>query len=254
MVETKSIGIMQSDVVIRTAIMKAFRELRKDPRLLEYCFAWLPNDDLTAAEYGEPTVEKAKKWFLNTDIKVTLDVRVDAAKLPAITISLDSSQETDATLGDVNYEPGEDGPDEGEATNLESVRHQESYTITMYVQGEPEHLLFLNSIMMFALYRYKKEYFEARGFEVSTIRVGQMARLSDMESEMVYARPIIMTGTVRHYWPSNQGPKLTSLDFLKSADAQSPGLKIIAEEFRTTPKLPTDPAWGMLDDDITVRR
>jgi hypothetical protein len=109
MVRTTTKGIFQSDILLRTAIMQALLELRANPWLLDYVFAWLPADALTAKEYGDRSVEEAKAWFLNTDIAVSLAYRYDAPQYPLIAIELQESSESGAnSLGDVHYEATED--------------------------------------------------------------------------------------------------------------------------------------------------
>lgn len=102
-------GIFQSDVIIRTALVAAIADLRANPWLLDYVFASLPKDDLTLKDYGEREVDQAKKWFLQTNIPVFMNVRVpDSGKPPCITIALANSDESENTLGDVHYHPRED--------------------------------------------------------------------------------------------------------------------------------------------------
>lgn len=58
---TEALGIHQSDVIIRTAIVAALADLRANPWLLDYVFASLPKDEMTMKDYGEKSVEKAKE-------------------------------------------------------------------------------------------------------------------------------------------------------------------------------------------------
>lgn len=104
---TQTQGIFQSDIIIREAFVTALADLRANPWLLDYVFASLPQDDLTSRVHGEKEIERAKEWFLNTDIPVFMNYRVDNAALPCITIGLQDSSESDFTLGDVHYVPAE---------------------------------------------------------------------------------------------------------------------------------------------------
>lgn len=114
-VVTKSFGIFQSDIILRSALIKGLQNMRAKPWLLDYCFASLPQDQLTADLYGQKTVDAAKKWFLEggdgghpIEVKVFLNTRLDPASTPSISIALQSSGEDDATIGDVHYETEED--------------------------------------------------------------------------------------------------------------------------------------------------
>jgi hypothetical protein len=104
---TEALGIHQSDVIIRTAIIAGIADLRANPWLLDYVFKSLARDQLTLADYGERDISQAKEWFLKTDIPVFMNTRIDAAKLPCISIGLQESVEAEATLGDVHYVPSE---------------------------------------------------------------------------------------------------------------------------------------------------
>lgn len=105
---TKALGVHQSDVVIRTALVQAISDLRANPWLLDHVFASLPQDELTAKTYGEKQVEMAKSWFLRTDIPVVMDYRLDYVEGSCISVSLVESVEAENTLGDVHYEPTEE--------------------------------------------------------------------------------------------------------------------------------------------------
>ncbi len=100
---TETLGIHQSDVIIRTALIAALKDLRANPWKLDYVFSFLPKDELTAKSYGEKDIASAKRWFLATDIPVAMVPRIDKAKAPIITIKLLESSESEVTLGDVHY-------------------------------------------------------------------------------------------------------------------------------------------------------
>lgn len=101
-------GIMQSDIIIRTAIVAAIKDIRDNPWILDYCFAWMIRDDQTAAQYGQMQVMEAKRWFMKVELPVYMNMMNEPPKIPAITISLLGGGETDVTLGDKNPEGDED--------------------------------------------------------------------------------------------------------------------------------------------------
>lgn len=104
---TEALGIHQSDVIIRTAVVAAIADMRANPWLLDYVFASLAQDAQTLKDYGEKEIQRAKDWFLKTNIRVVMVPVVDEAKVPVITIKLLSSDESEVTLGDVHYDPTE---------------------------------------------------------------------------------------------------------------------------------------------------
>lgn len=103
-------GIFQSDVILRSALDAALKDIRAQPWLLDWVFAGLPKDTLTKKDYGDAETERAKKWFLDTNIKVFLVPNTEEASWPCLTISLlDSSlAPSEVTLGDVHYDPAEE--------------------------------------------------------------------------------------------------------------------------------------------------
>lgn len=105
---TEALGIHQSDVIIHTALTAAIADMRANPWLLDYVFASLPRDAVSLKAYGEKEVARAKEWFTTTNIPVVMRNRLDEVKLPAISIGLLESVESDTTLGDVHYVPQED--------------------------------------------------------------------------------------------------------------------------------------------------
>jgi hypothetical protein len=86
-------------------------------------------------------------------------------------------------------------------TALESTMYRESYIIGCYVDSEPIHLVYLHSILVFLLLRYKQVLLEARGFERTTLSSSDFRRDEELLPEMYYSRYTTITGTVRQYWP-----------------------------------------------------
>lgn len=114
--ESQVLGIFQTDVAIQAGIEAALADLRANPWLLDYAFAYLVRDTLTAAKYGAKERDKAKQWFLNNDIPVVMDYRAwDAPKYAMISVSIVDSVEAETTLGDVNHDPQEETEAENRA-------------------------------------------------------------------------------------------------------------------------------------------
>jgi hypothetical protein len=286
-------GIFQSDVIIRSALIRALDDIRDNPWLLDFIFASLLHDEVTREEYGEKNLEEAKSWFLKTDVPVSMSYRHDQPVSPLIAVSLEDSSENGAnSLGDVHstptemvdaseivvknptltftpaaYEPATgtvtlpDGltteqvhvgmvlvstregkdfpirevvdahsfriepgvradffraqvapPEHIYVVNLESVEERETYRIDVFVAGNPVHLLYLWAIVKFALYRYKQELLEARGFERSTVSSMSLRLLrGTSDAETLYARTFMVSGWVRQSWPKSVRPRVMGL-------------------------------------------
>lgn len=289
-VNTKTFGIFQSDLIIRSAITQGLAELRKKSWLLDFCFASLPQDELTARDYGQSTIDKAKAWFLAQKLPVMMNTtNQPPTTFPCISIQLVSSNEDAKTHGDVNYDVSEDNdmswpalygpfdavsynpvngvlvfPDDvadklvlfpgqividrtggfhqiieaidavtvvvdknltvdfsqavvkGQPpsiiTSIESVVFSETYQIGCHVNGEPEQLTWLHSIVVFLLLAYKQVYLEARNFERSIISSSEFSDNPFLgEGQTVYSRFITLSGYVRQMWPGAIAQKITGV-------------------------------------------
>lgn len=315
---TNGYGIFQSDVIIRTALIAAIADIRANPWLLKYCFASLPKDKLTLADYGEQEVQRAIDWFTATDIPVIIQPRVDTAKLPCISVQLVESSEGASTVGDIHYEPNQDtdtenwpiyfGPfrpktytpvsgfvtldpdqaagftlQEGQVivdstgksypileviddssfyiasgvvadfttatirpgrpayvSRLESVEFKETYNIGCHVLSEPVHLTYLHSIIVFCLLRYKEALLDPRGLERTTISSSDPQHNGNYGKDNVFSRFVMLTGYVRHYWPSGVDPKIGSVT-VEVTECTTPNAIVAREQLASAPE-PLPPA------------
>lgn len=278
-------GIVQLDVLIRTALIKGIEYLRESELDQEWCFSFLANDALTSDHYGRKEIEAAKAWLRDTTIPVKMVLGLTDVEFPCFSVNIVKGEESSATLAEVNYEPTKKininaktvaGPltpvsidtanytatfaDFGGAFVVEgmiivtktgqkyAISAVDGYTITlpaeafkysltglliktadpsfsvalgsqkmretvqigMHVgQGKAAHAMYLFSILYYILVRYKKDLFEARGFENYTISYGplQQARYDDVK--VVYERMFTLTGYVHNYWIRGKGGVIT---------------------------------------------
>jgi hypothetical protein len=203
MATTEVTGIFQTPIIVRSAIIKSLQELREDPTLIEDALACLVQDDLTAARYGEKTVAQCVEWFTKTNIPVKLGLSLTQLTSPCISVELSGGDETEATLGDVNYTPSEEDPRRpGHYRQLASVHSRESVNVIVMVQGEVEYLLFLSSLLRFAVLRHKEDLFDDRGFARMTWGAGVFGSMPEAPGrENFFANTVRVTGYVRHVWP-----------------------------------------------------
>jgi hypothetical protein len=324
-------GIFSSDIIIRHALKLGLDDLRANPWQLNLIFASLQDDPYTKDLYGQKTLDKAKSWFLKTEIPVVMDFLLDPNNLPAITISLIESNEAEDTLGDTHYEPYQVSETEWTplspkvlgtynfATNrlvlpesirehvsistqmdivskeglicpivqvlsptecivgvsgspnftecfvkfrggnvsasLESARFKETYRVGCHVKGEGETLLWLHSIIVYCLLRYRKTLLEGRGFEVSQVNSGPFIKNDMFGQENVWSRMVSITGYVRQYWAQDVSDRIGTVSY---GEAPDEGLKVskvnrIATEFATPPGQ-EEPSYAVqIGDGIGVR-
>lgn len=102
---------------------------------------------------------------------------------------------------------------------MESVEERESYRLDLYCSN-PVHLLYLNAVTKFVLFRYKQAYLEARGFERTVISSSGL-RLFKREGvpEHIFTRVINVTGFVRQYWPKDITPAIDGIGLTIDVEA-----------------------------------
>lgn len=316
---TEAIGIVQTDILVRTAIMAGLADIRANQWLIDFAFAGLSQDKLTLADYGEKTRASAKSWFLATDIPVIMAPKAGLENNPppvAISIQALSSDPDAETLADVHYQTREDleaqrpalspvfdaaaydavtgfltlpanitaqlvvstamkvvdGAGIGHAiievidsdtvqlapgtlgefrgctlhstlsplvSSLESIVYRESFSIVAHAIAEPEHLIWLHSLLTFVLLRYKEALLEARGFERTSFSSRAMEGYQPEGGPFWFTRQVNLTGYVRHIWPKAIGGRLLSIDVFGRPDGGTP--------MRPIEEIEVDPLFGDLD-------
>lgn len=126
-------------------------------------------------------------------------------------------------------------------TDIESSSFRENYRIGVHVLGEPKQLMWLHTIVVFALLRYKEILLEARGFERSTFGSTDFVRDMQFDPQFAFSRYVTISGYVRQYWPKAVKGRVDVID--------SGGIEI-ASNREAEPKDPED-MWTTIKDDPT---
>jgi hypothetical protein len=129
-------------------------------------------------------------------------------------------------------------------TDVESAFFSETFSVGCHTQGDPVFTIYLTSILMFILLRYRETYLEARGFERSTLKVGSLIPLENLVEgkENVFSRYITLNGFVQHVWPKYTWPVVSSMV-----------TSVVVDSADTTPA-PLDPStalWRGVNDPST---
>jgi hypothetical protein len=84
----------------------------------------------------------------------------------------------------------------------EIATFQEKITLGCHTHGDPNTLLWLYSILMYGLLRYREGVLESRNFQLSNIETSDMIRNDAFQSfgENVYSRFITVSGQVENTW------------------------------------------------------
>jgi hypothetical protein len=101
------------------------------------------------------------------------------------------------------------------SVNLESCNFKEIYTIGCHVKGDPSYVLYLWSIVVYCLMRYKKTLIEGRGFERTTIASTRVMPnvVAPVGTEACFSRFITITGYCKMYWATQFAEKITKATF-----------------------------------------
>jgi hypothetical protein len=251
-------GIIQSDILIREAVIVGIKEMRFDDSLIDDMLAELLTDDLSSAKYGDKTIQQCKDWFTKTTIRVKLGLQVVQADLPCVAIALGTSPEAEATIGDVDFdqEPSVDADEPAKRKTWRAVMANDSYTLACFVHGEPEFALFLHSILLFTILRVKDAFLDQRGFMCNSFTVGPLARAEGIDgTENIYSRAITLNGKVRHSWPVRVDSTHSSAATIDEVDSNMVPDAVAEPGNGTTPTIEssvtTDLA-NLMDQDILL--
>lgn len=87
---------------------------------------------------------------------------------------------------------------------VEHAFFQDSYTITCQTHGDVQTLIWLHSIVMYAILRYRESLLEGNGFAQSSISSGEILMdpnyIGGDGGELSYLRMIVLTGQVENSW------------------------------------------------------
>lgn len=114
----------------------------------------------------------------------------------------------------------------------EQAQFQESYSIGCHVHGDPAPLIWLHSILLYGMLRYRETLFEARGLQISSISSSDMVeRAHGFENpggEQIFSRWISLTGLVQNTWIKGTHRVIESLVLgEKTENGYISGVKII---------------------------
>ena len=82
----------------------------------------------------------------------------------------------------------------------ERATSQETYNIGCHAHGDSSTLIFLHSVVKYALYRYREALLEHENFQNSTQKSSDMLKNGSFTTENVYSRFITLSGQVEETW------------------------------------------------------
>lgn len=130
----------------------------------------------------------------------------------------------------------------------ERATSQETYNIGCHVQGDPSTLIFLHSLVKYALYRYRESLLEAVNFQLSNISSTDLIRNEGFQVENVYSRWVTLTGQCEESWVKTPFRIIEALDIVDNTNDILPqGIKILSNT--EPPSASAEDLWVPIKDD-----
>lgn len=108
----------------------------------------------------------------------------------------------------------------------EKAVSQESYNIGCHVEGDASTLIFLHSVVKYALWRYKEGLLEANNFQISKLSCTDLIKNDAFGVENVYSRWITLTGQIEESWVKTPYRIIEAVDFTDNTAEIKAGIKI----------------------------
>ncbi len=160
-----------------------------------------------------------------------------------IILGTDKAPLTLAVLTKASMEPSS----QTQIVSLESILYREGFRLDLFVSGNHTHLLYLHTILVFALNRYKQSLLEARGFERSSVSSASLGKFERNEGEIIFTRSINLNGYVRQYWPKEIHGKI---DGVVTGGNGTLGIQILGPQAShdSLAQIEADQGWSVIDE------
>lgn len=136
---------------------------------------------------------------------------------------------------------------------IEHTWNQETYSIGCYAHGDPQNLIWLHSIVYYAIMRYREVLLEGNGFDESVISSGEISEDPNYEGpggEEAFVRFITISGQVEQSWIKAPKRFIESIILKeKNGNLTTPGIKILSNENAPAFLDPTQEPWTTVDDE-----
>lgn len=135
---------------------------------------------------------------------------------------------------------------------VEHTFNEETYSIGCYAHGDPQALIWLHTIVYYAIMRYREVLLEGNGFSESVVGSGEVSEDPNFEGpggEQAFCRFITITGQVENTWIKAPKRFIETMNLKDvSNDGISSGIKILSN-FDAPPFLdPSKEAWSTIEE------
>ena len=114
----------------------------------------------------------------------------------------------------------------------ERIISQESYNIGCHTHGDPSTLIFLYSVVKYALLRYREGLFENNEFQLGTLKTTDMIKNEAFGEDRVYSRFIVLSGQVQEDWIKTPHRIIEDVSFAHKDNLLGPevGIRVLSNE------------------------
>lgn len=136
---------------------------------------------------------------------------------------------------------------------VEHTYNQETYSIGCYAHGDVQNLIWLHTIVYYAIMRYRQTLLEGSGFAESVVNSGEIGEdpnFTGAGGEESYVRFITLTGQVEQSWIKAPQRFIESI-VLENSTELTGGIKILTNEPPPPTSVvdPHDNTWITVEDD-----
>lgn len=162
----------------------------------------------------------------------------------------------------IEIEPGTPVPDATELgvvpeyqyyeARVEHTFNQETYSIGCYAHGDVQNLIFLHTIVYYAIMRYRQTLLEGAGFAESVVSSGELSDDTLFQGpggEESFVRFITLTGQVEQTWIKAPQRYIESILLKDNSGGITGGIKILTNEPTPENINPHDENWFTVEDE-----
>jgi len=135
----------------------------------------------------------------------------------------------------------------------ERATSQEVYNIGCHVEGDISTLIFLHSVVKYAIYRYREALLEHENFQLSRLSSSDMIKNGAFDVENVYSRFLTLRGQVEESWIKSPQRFIEGVDIIErnvdgGEETLEVGIKILGEEAPDELNDPDCDLWVTIDE------
>ena len=184
------------EIVVQRVLQQGMANLKANPLAFNEIFGMYLEPSL-APDYGQPYIDKVRKWFCETKIPVVQGYSFNRDRLPSFSVTLgsESEDESKAAIGDYFG----DGPDNEIGVGVFSVM----VDVGIHGDKDSDYVLLLYYIMSYIFFK-EKHIAEALGVQLHTWSASDLTKDQQYQDSMVWSRRIRFKCTTENLWAAEK--------------------------------------------------